>query len=171
MLEAITLIKQVFPKRFTSKRYVYKLCKLVYSSLYLFNCTTPAPPTPTDVTAHRMNASTVRVAWQWTSSDPVPNCFNTTTVTYHPEGGGESSLQFSDPAAIETILTGPPKQKVLHHHCGGHCWRAQEGECIQSVYVYFSSGRSCRYSSGGPPGGGYYTVCCHLVFEEVSFSL
>ena len=50
-----------------------------------------------------MNASTVRVAWQWTSS--APSCFNTTRVTYHPEGGGESSLQLRDPAA-ETILTG-----------------------------------------------------------------
>ena len=26
-------------------------------------------------------------------------------MTYHPEGGGESSLQLSDPAATETILT------------------------------------------------------------------
>ena len=53
-----------------------------------------------------MNASSVRVAWQWTSSGPAPSCFNTTHVTYHPEGGGESSLQLRDPAANETILTG-----------------------------------------------------------------
>ena len=53
-----------------------------------------------------MNASSVRVAWQWTSSGPAPSCFNTTRVTYHPEGGGESSLQLRDPAATETILTG-----------------------------------------------------------------
>ena len=53
-----------------------------------------------------MNASTVRVAWQWTSSDQAPNCFNTTTVTYHPEGGGESFLQLSDPAATAATLTG-----------------------------------------------------------------
>ena len=53
-----------------------------------------------------MNASSVRVAWQWTSSGPAPNCFNTTRVTYHPEGGSESSLQLRDPAATETILTG-----------------------------------------------------------------
>ena len=26
-------------------------------------------------------------------------------MTYHPEGGGESSLQLSDPAATETTLT------------------------------------------------------------------
>ena len=39
------------------------------------------------------------------SSGPVPNCFNTTTVTYHPEGGGKSSLQLSDPAATEATLT------------------------------------------------------------------
>ena len=51
-----------------------------------------------------MNAS-VRVAWRWTSSGPAPSCFNTTTVTYRPEGGGESSLQLSDPAATEAILT------------------------------------------------------------------
>ena len=64
-------------------------------------CTTPAPPTPTEVTA----ASTVRVTWQWMSSDQAPNCFNTTTVTYHPEGGGELSLQLSNPAATEATLT------------------------------------------------------------------
>ena len=52
-----------------------------------------------------MNASSVRVAWQWTSSGPAPSCFNTTHVTYHPVGGGESSLQLRDPAATETILT------------------------------------------------------------------
>ena len=52
-----------------------------------------------------MNASSVRVAWQWTSSGPAPSCFNTTRVTYHPEGGGEFSLQLRDPAANETILT------------------------------------------------------------------
>ena len=44
--------------------------------------------------------------WQWTSSGTVPSCFNTTRVTYHPELGGESSLQLRDPAATETILTG-----------------------------------------------------------------
>ena len=52
-----------------------------------------------------MNASSVRVAWQWTSSDPAPTCFNTTSVTYHPEGGDESYLQLSDPAATEATLT------------------------------------------------------------------
>ena len=67
--------------------------------------TAPAPPTPTEVTAEVMNFSSIRVAWQWTSSGPAPNCFNTTHVTYHPEGGGESSLQLSDPAATEATLT------------------------------------------------------------------
>ena len=67
--------------------------------------TTPAPPTPTEVTARLINASSLRVAWEWTSSSPAPNCFNTTTVTYRPEGGGESSLQLSDPATTETTLT------------------------------------------------------------------
>ena len=52
-----------------------------------------------------MNASSVRVAWQWTRSGPVPSCFNTTTVSYRPEEGGESSLQLSDPVATEAILT------------------------------------------------------------------
>ena len=82
----------------------------VLSGLYYILCckfTTPAPPTPTEVTAQLTNASTVRVAWQWNSSGPAPSCFDTTTVTYHPEGGGESSLQLSDPAATEAILTDP----------------------------------------------------------------
>ena len=65
----------------------------------------PAPPTPTNVTAEVINASSVRVAWQWASSSHAPSCFNTTTVTYHPEGGDESSLQLSDPAATEATLT------------------------------------------------------------------
>ena len=71
---------------------------IVCASLY----TPPAPPTPTEVTVQVMNA---RVAWQWTSSGPAPSCFNITRVTYHPEGGGESSLQLRDPAATEIILT------------------------------------------------------------------
>ena len=64
-----------------------------------------APPTPTEVTAQFASASIVRVAWRWTSSGPAPSCFDTTTVTYHPEVGGESSLQLSDPAATESALT------------------------------------------------------------------
>ena len=71
----------------------------------MYYCITPAPPTPTDVTAQLMNASSFRVAWQWTSSGPAPSCFNTTCVTYRAEGGGESSLQLSDPAATEATLT------------------------------------------------------------------
>ena len=65
-----------------------------------------APPTPTEVTAEIMSGSaSARVAWKWTRSGPAPSCFNTTSVTYHPEGGGESSVQLSDPAATETTLT------------------------------------------------------------------
>ena len=68
-------------------------------------CITPAPPAPTEVTTWFVSASSVRVTWKWTSSGPAPDCFNTTTVTYHPEGGDESSLQLSDPAATEATLT------------------------------------------------------------------
>ena len=75
-------------------------CTVVYNTV-----SPPAPPTPTDVTAEVIIASSVRVAWQWTSSGSAPNCFNTTTVTYCPEGGGKSSLQLSDPAATESTLT------------------------------------------------------------------
>ena len=66
---------------------------------------TPAPPTPTEVIFQVINASSVQVSWQWTSSGPPPSCFNTTHVTYHSEGDGESSLQLSDPAATEVTLT------------------------------------------------------------------
>ena len=52
-----------------------------------------------------MSASSVKVTWQWTSSGPAPSFFNTTRVTYCPEGGIESSLQLSDPGPTKTILT------------------------------------------------------------------
>ena len=66
----------------------------------------PAPPIPTNVTVEVINASSLRVAWQWISSGSAPSCFNTTTLTYRPEGGSESSsLQLSDPAATEATLT------------------------------------------------------------------
>ena len=73
---------------------------------YLYHCTTPAPPTPTEITAQFMNGSSIMVAWQWSSSGPGPNCFNTTTVTYHPEGGDRSFMQLSNPAATQATLTG-----------------------------------------------------------------
>ena len=47
----------------------------------------------------------MRVTWQWTYSGTAPSCFNTTRVTYRPEGDDESSLQLSDPAATEATLT------------------------------------------------------------------
>ena len=53
-----------------------------------------------------MNPSTVMVVWQWTKSGAAPDCINATHVTYHPEGGGEFSLQLSDPTATEATLTG-----------------------------------------------------------------
>ena len=67
--------------------------------------TPAAPPAPTEVSVQVITASSVRIAWQWTSSGPTPNCFNTTSVTYHPEGGDESSLKLSDPAATRVTLT------------------------------------------------------------------
>ena len=77
-----------------------------YVTFHTYNTVPPpAPPTPTEVTVQFISASSVRVAWQWAISGPAPNCFNTTTVTYRPEGGGESSLQLSDPAATEATLT------------------------------------------------------------------
>ena len=39
------------------------------------------------------------------------------------------------------------------------------------MYIYFSSGGSCSYSSVGSPGGGGCTVCSHLAPAEVSFTL
>ena len=77
----------------------------IITTLSLYCCITPVPPTPTYVTTWLLNASSVRITWQWTSSGSAPNCFNTTTLTYHPEGGGESFLQLSDPAATEATLT------------------------------------------------------------------
>ena len=76
-----------------------------FLSLKLY--TTQALPTPTEVATQLTSASSVRVTWQWTCSGLAPSCFNTTTVTYHPEGSGESdesSLQISDPATTETTL-------------------------------------------------------------------
>ena len=87
-------------------RGVYWSCNLwLLLSVICLYYATPAPPTPTDVTAQLTSTTSVRVIWQWTSSDTAPNCFNTTTLTYRPDGGGESSLQLSDPAATEAILT------------------------------------------------------------------
>jgi len=52
-----------------------------------------------------MDVSSFKVAWQWTSSGPIPSCFNTTHVTYRPDGGDELFQQLRDPAATEIILT------------------------------------------------------------------
>ena len=96
----------VLPQCFIYQQEVATCCVIsftVYCSLY--QCTTLAPPTPTNITAWFTSTSTVRVTWRRTSSGPAPNCFNTTTMIYRPEGGGESSLQLSGPAATETILT------------------------------------------------------------------
>ena len=77
----------------------------VFSSLSQINIHCPAPPTPTEVTAQVINASSIRVTWQWTGSGPAPDCFDTTSVTSRSEGGDESSLQLSDPAATEATLS------------------------------------------------------------------
>ena len=105
VLEVVKLIEQVIPEWFLYQQEV-GTCSVTFSQavINLYYCTTPAPPTPTEVTAQFTGPSTVRVEWQWTSSGSAPNCFNTTIVTYHPEGGGESSLQLSDPAATEATL-------------------------------------------------------------------
>jgi len=104
MLEVVHILQGVLPEWLIYQQEVcgYMLYNLSYSYSI---CTTQAPPTPTGVTTEDINASSVRVEWQWTSSGPAPDCFNTTTVTYHSEGGGESYLQLSDPAANETTLT------------------------------------------------------------------
>ena len=81
------------------------LCVVYCIHSRLYHISPPAPPTPSNVTVEVINASSLKVAWRWASSGPAPNCFNTTTVTYHLEGGGESSLQLSDPAATEVTLT------------------------------------------------------------------
>ena len=87
-----------------------QLCLLIIASLTaicltLCLCTPSAPPTPSEVTALVTNVSTVGVTWQWTSSGSAPDCFNTTTVIYYPDGRDELFLQLSDPAATEATLT------------------------------------------------------------------
>ena len=106
-VRGIQLNKTSAPKKvYLPARGMLMLYNLSHSyCICSMHCTTSAPPTPTDVTAWLINASSLRVAWQWTSSGPAPNCFNTTHVTYRPEGGGGSSLQLSDPAANEATLT------------------------------------------------------------------
>ena len=78
----------------------------LFDTVYFSITPSTAPPITTDVTAQFTSASSVRVTWQRTSSGSAPNCFNTTRVTYRPQGGDESSLQLSDPAATEATLTG-----------------------------------------------------------------
>ena len=109
----VKLVEQVFPEWFLYQQEVctyfvtFHILLTIYSLAgYTLLHLTPAPPTPTGVTAQFTNASSVRVTWWWTSSGPAPDCFITTTVTYRPEGGSESFLQLRDPAANETTLTG-----------------------------------------------------------------
>ena len=107
MLVVVVLLEPAFPDWFLYQQEVLNI-HVMYTLLQCLlrhYCTTPAPPTPTEVTAQFTSISTVRVTWQWISSGSAPNCFNTTTVTYRPEGGGESSLQLRDPAATEATLT------------------------------------------------------------------
>ena len=96
-------IIEFLPARGVYIHNIFSYWQSVYCSLQ--HCTIPAPPTPTEVTAQFTSVSTVRVTWQWNSSDPTLDCFNTTTVTYCPEAGDESFQQLSDPAATEVTLT------------------------------------------------------------------
>ena len=105
ILEVVWMIQGVPPEWFLYQREVgtyINFSVLYFNWLY---CTSPAPPTPTEVTAQVINASSVRVTWQWTSSGSAPTCFNATFVTYHTEGGDESSIQLTDPAATEATFT------------------------------------------------------------------
>ena len=129
---------------------------------YLYVCTTvsfPGPPIPTNVTAQLINASSFRVAWQWTSSGPAPNCFNTTHVTYRPEGGGGSSLQLSDPAANEATLTDFQNNRCYtitvvatageHRKEGvtlqGAIWKSA---CVQCMFICTGTTSMCPEVSG-----------------------
>ena len=108
---ALHMILSFLPSRLCPALLLFQFCFLIIASLItvcltLCFCTSSAPPIPTEVTAEVTNVSSVRVAWQWTSSVLAPYCFNETYVTYRPDGGGESSLQLSDPAATEATLTG-----------------------------------------------------------------
>ena len=103
----------------------------------MYYCTTTAPPTPTEVTVQLMNASSVRVVWQWTSSSSAPNCFNTTTVTYRPEGGSYSSLQLSDSAATVATLTDLQcNTNYTITVVATAAWRMQKGGCSSSATRY-----------------------------------
>ena len=112
-----------------------------------FHCTTPAPPTPTDVTAQLLTVSSVKVTWQWNSSDPASNCFSTTTVNYHPEGGGESFLQLRDLAANETILN--DLQCNTHYTitvvatAGEHRREGVTSLSLQGIYYWIPEGIYC----------------------------
>ena len=103
-LMVVILVEEVCPEWFLYLQEVYTFI-WQFTVCILYYCTTPAPPTPTNVTIRLQNASSVKLSWQWTSTGPAPNCFNVTHVTYRPEGGDESSLQLSDPAATEATLT------------------------------------------------------------------
>ena len=83
----------------TSKRYV-----LVMQPVY---CAIPPKPLPLPpmLLLSSQAPQVLGVTWQWSSSGSASRCFNTTSVTYRPGGGGESSLQLSDPAATEATLT------------------------------------------------------------------
>ena len=169
----------------------FMLYSLSYSQHVYFHCTTTAPPTPTGVIAQYVNASSVRVAWQWTSSGPAPSCFNTTHVTYHPEGGGESSLQLSDPAATETTLTclqcNTSYTITVVATAGEHRRKGVTFLSLQGIYYSYipgslhvfhkcfvctgtSSSSTCQEVSGSPAARNN-TVCNQLFYNIVQIIL
>ena len=112
MLVVVQIMQEVSPEWLIYQQEV-GICNETFRIVVitLYYCTTPAPPTPTNVTAQFTSASSLRVTWQWTRSDPAPNCFNSTRVSYRPEGGGEFSLQLCDPTTTVATLTDLQRNK------------------------------------------------------------
>ena len=72
----------------------------------MYYCTIAAPPIPTEVTAQLMNASSFRVAWQWTSSGSTPNCFNTTSFSWTFIWTSPFSWKLSRPCFLVALFPG-----------------------------------------------------------------
>ena len=98
-----------------------------------------------------MSASSVKVSWQWTRSGLAPDCFNTTTVTYRPEGGSEFSLQLSDPAATEATLTDLQCNTSYHitvvATAGEHRRESVASLVVQGTTDYLEACVRCNHTS------------------------